>query len=218
MKSKSKIPSPLLFQVFDVKPRKSDARKVKIMEAVIECVATKGLEETTFDAIGKMVKMERTHVNYYFANRKELIKTAVRYAIALGQEITIQHVRKANTWRERLTAVIEGPFEWLEVYPKHTSILALFYYLCSYDEEFHALQTMIQTGGEERLASSFQSLVESEKLSAAQATDLARTIQSLMAGNLHFYYSCEYPLSLKQLKAKTVQISLNLADAALTPQ
>jgi len=215
MKPTSPLIGPLVSQVFDVKRTKGETRKIKIMEAVIECLATRGLEETTFEAIGKLVKMERTHVTYYFPNRKELIMTAVRYAVAIGQQITIGHVQKAKTWKERLKAVIEGPFEWIEKYPKHAPVMAFFYYLCSYDKDYRELQAAIQSGGEERLAATLQSLVDARKLSPAKATDLARTIQAHMAGTLHLFYSCDYPLTLKQLKTKTVEHAMALVEAAL---
>ena len=216
MKSKPKKKSPsALYRVIDGKPRKGESRKAKITEAVIECLARRGLEETTFDAIGKMVKMERAHVNYYFANRKELIKAAVRYAVGRGQEIIIGHVKKAQTWRDRVTVVIEGPFEWLETYPDHATVMVLFYYLCTYDEELRQLQSLIRVGGEERLSSCLQSLVEGGKLTSAKATSLARGIQTTMTGALILNFSCTYPLTLRQLRDKVVRESLAQVESCL---
>jgi len=212
---KKKKPTPALYHSLEAKPRKGESRKKLILEAVIRSLATQGLEATTFDAIGKMVKMERAHVNYYFANRKELIKGAVRYAVSLGQEIIIGHVKKATSWRERLTVVIEGPFEWLETYPDHATVMVLFYYLCSYDEEFRQLQSLIQAGGEERLYSCLQSLVDEKKLTSEKATSIARTIQNSMTGGMVMSYCCNYPLPRKQVKAKVVREALELVEKSV---
>ncbi len=209
---KTASPSPLVFQVFHTQHGKTEERKIRIMEAVIDLLATEGFDNTTFESIGKRVKMQRTHVNYYFSSRIELVKTAIRYAVALGQQITISHVQKASTWREQLTAVIEGPFEWVTRYPKHTAVMALFYQLCSYDGEFRALQNVIRAGGEDRLAACFQVPIESGKLNKKQARDLARTIQALMTGALVNSFASDYPLELPALKAQTVKTAFELLE------
>ena len=85
MKREGTISDALYFTPLPVKRKKSEERKLRIVEAVVECIATRGLEHTTFEVIGKMVKMERTHVSYYFSSRDELIKAAVRYVVAIGR-------------------------------------------------------------------------------------------------------------------------------------
>lgn len=209
---KMPLSEPLVFQVFHVKHSKTEDKKIKIMEAVIDLLASEGFDNTTFEAIGKRVKMQRTHVNYYFSSRLELVKTAIRYAVALGQQITIGHVQKAKNWREQLTAVVEGPFEWVTQYPKHTAVMALFYQLCSYDGEFRAIQNVIRSGGEERLAACFQVPIEAGHLTVKQARELARTIQALMTGQLVNYYSSDYPIPLAALKANTVKVAFDLLE------
>ncbi len=207
---KPPLTDPLVFQVFHATPSKTEDRKVRIMEAVIDLLATEGFDNTTFESIGKRVKMQRTHVNYYFSSRDELVKTAIRYAVALGQKITISHLQKANTWKEQLTAVVEGPFEWVTQYPKHAAVMALFYQLCSYDQEFRNLQNLIRQGGEDRLVACFLLPIESGKLTKKKAIDLARTIQSLMAGTLVHHFSSNYPVPLATLKANTVKTAFDL--------
>lgn len=205
--SRENPPHALYYQIFDIKPGRGEERKLKIIEAFIDCVASRGLDHTSFDTIGKMVRMNRTHVAYYFANRDELVRTAVRYAVAAGQHITIAHVEKANGWRNKLRAVIEGPFEWLDRYPKHAAVMALFYYICTYDASYRDLQNNIRTMGEQRILSCFNFL---PAVPDAQARELSRTIQSLMAGTLHNRFASDYPVSLDRLKAITVRTVMEL--------
>lgn len=199
--NKNEFPSALYFQIFDLKPGRGEERKIRIIEAFIELLASKGLENTSFDTLGKKVKMTRTHVAYYFANRDELIRTAVRYAVAVGQHITIGHVQEATTWREQLRCVVEGPFEWLEKYPSHASVMALFYYLCTYDPSYRELQNSIRSMGEQRILSCFKA----SSIPSSEAILLARTIQSLMAGTLHNYFASDYPMDLDKLRKHTVK-------------
>jgi AcrR family transcriptional regulator len=200
------------FQVFDMRPGKSEKRKIKIIEATIDSIAKVGFDGTTFDAIGKLVGMQRTHVNYYFSSRDELIKTAVRYAVALGQQITIGHVQKAKGWREQLKAVIEGPFEWMQRYPKHAPVMSVFYHLCSYDKDYRALQSLIRSGGEARLLACFDTHVERKLMTKKRALEQARAIQAMMTGNLIYSFTSDIPLTMAQLKAATVKSSLELVE------
>ena len=181
----------------------------------MDCVAVRGIEEMSFDVIGKMVKMERTHITYYFSNRKALIEGAIKYSVALGQEVIINKVGRAKNWEDRLKAVVEGNFEWFDHYPKHKSVTALFFYLCSYDREFRQLQNKIRIGGEERIAASFQSLVEMGKITEKEALKLSRIIQNQAAGILYYYVSTDYPLKLKQLKLRTVEFAVQLVKQAI---
>lgn len=215
MKRNRTISDALYLSLFPVKRKKSEERKLRIVEAVVECIATRGLEHTTFEVIGKMVKMERTHVSYYFSSRDELIKGAVRYVVAVGQEITIGHVKKAENWKDRFTAVIEAPFEWLKLYPNHAPVMGIFSYLATYNEEFRKLQNAVRTGGEERLLASLQPLVENGKLSKVHATELCRAIHGMLTGNITFYFSSDYPLTFEALKAKTVKAGFRLLDTYL---
>ena len=212
MTSRPPLSDALLFQVFDVKRSRSEERKIKILEAFIDSIATRGFDHTSFESLGKTVGMQRTHVNYYFNSRDELMTTAIRYAVALGQQITIEHVQKATNWKDRLKAVVEGPFEWLERYPKHGAVMALFYYLCAYDPNYRKLQNLIREGGEKRIVACFQTLVETGKVSSKKAIEIARTIQSLMAGNIVNYFAADYPVSLKVVKANTVKLARELIE------
>ncbi len=206
------LPEAFYFQVFDVRPGKGEKKKLKIIEATIDSIAKVGFDGTTFDSIGKLVGMQRTHVNYYFSSRDELIKTAVRYAVALGQQITIGHVQKAKGWREQLKAVIEGPFEWVERYPKHAAVMSVFYHLCCYDKAYRALQNTIRSGGEARLLACFDTLIEKKVTTKKRALEQARAVQAMMTGNLVYSFTSDIPLSFAQLKAATVKSALELVD------
>lgn len=196
----------LYFQIFGLKPGRGEKRRLAIVEAFVECLASEGLDKTSFEAIGKRVGMTRTHVAYFFANREELIFTTVRYIIATGQEILLGHLAKATTPDECLRAVIEGPFLWMEKHPHHSAVMGQFYYLCTYEKKFRDLQAMIQKGGEERLRACLSQMTD---LSPAAARSLARSIQALSAGTLNYYFSCDYGVPLPKLRADTVRAAMD---------
>jgi AcrR family transcriptional regulator len=206
-----KIPEALFFQVFDVKPGKHERKKIEILEAAIVCLAEVGFDRMTFEAIGKLTGMQRAHVNYYFSTRDDIMKSAVRYAVAIGQSIIIEHVQKAKGWKNKLRVVVEGPFEWLERYPKHASVMTILYHMCTYDPEYRKLQGEVRAGGEARLLACFEELIQEKKVTRKRALENARAIQAVMTGNILYGLSCEFPLSFKELKAWTVKLAIEMA-------
>ncbi|MBI3295829.1 MAG: TetR/AcrR family transcriptional regulator [Deltaproteobacteria bacterium] len=202
------FPHALYHQIFDIKPGRGEARKVKIVEAFIDLVASDGIDHISFETLGKRVKMNRTHVAYYFANRDELIRTAVRYAVAVGQHITIGHTQAATGWREKLECVVEGPFHWMERHPKHASVMGLFYYLCSCDPSYRELQNSIRSMGEARILS----CLKGSGLGHKRSVEVARQIQCLMAGVLNSFFSSDYPVPLAQLRRQTVKAAFDWVE------
>ena len=114
----------------------------------------------------------------------------------MAEEVTIGHVKKAENWKDRFTAVIDAPFEWMKAYPSHAAVMGIFTYLASYNEEFRSLQEPSLFGRGRATARSLQPLVESGKLSKVHATELGRTIHAMLTGNITFCFSSDYPLSL----------------------
>lgn len=214
--AQERIPDALFFRVFDVRPGKSEETKLRILQAAIELIATRGYEATTFDAIGKAVKMGRTHVNYYFTSREELLRTAVRYAIALGQQIIIEHVADSSDWHDRLRRVVEGPFKWLEKYPQHGPLMLIFYHRCATDEDHKKTQTMIRQGGEDRALACLEPLVLAGRLPKKRAKEIARTTQALITGFLLNYACSEYETTLSALQKLAVATAHELVENSLT--
>jgi AcrR family transcriptional regulator len=206
------FPTALYTQIFNVKPGRGEERKIRIVKTMIECLASKGLEETTFDVLGKKLKMRRTHVAYYFANRDELVMAAIRYVVAVGQSVSIEHSARAKDWRGRMKAVIEGPFEWLTQNPEHACVMTLLYNLASHSKPYRELQSTIRNMGEERMVS----CLEPSGIAVAKAREIARAVQAMMTGYLVGYFSSEYPIPLPKLKAQVVKLSFEWIDAELS--
>lgn len=208
----AEFPQALYYQIFNLKPGRGEERKMKIVLAAIDSLAEKGLEQTTFDSIGKRLRMRRTHVAYYFPNRDELVKACIRYVVAVGQSLIIDQAMATKNWKLRLKAVVEGPFDWLEANPKHASVMLLFYSLAGHSAEYRELQNSIRTMGEQRLASCLEPL----RVSGGEATarDLARQMQALMTGSVCLLFTSDYPVSIGKLKTQVYRTCLEWAENA----
>ncbi len=202
----NELPHPLYAQFFNFRPRKGDIRRARIIESAITCLSTLGVEATSFEAIGKQTGMLRAHVAYYYKDRRDIVRDAIKFCVATVQSITVEHVSAATTDKERLVAFIEATFEWAEKFPKHLNLILLMYYYASYDPTYRKLHTEIRELGAQRIGAIVKPLV-SEKRSVDYRI-VAKRIQYLITGNLVEYASTTPSVSLAKLKTQTIKEAL----------
>ncbi len=215
-KKKTELPvaSPLIFARIDsTRLTKGEKRKQLILDAMIDAIAKKGLDETSFDTIGKTTKMLRTHVSYYFSNREEMIRSTFEYTIQSLQRVTVAYIEGAKNDKQRFQRTIEAPFVWLKKYPKFGPVIALMYYYCAHKASFKPLQDMLRQMGEKRHVGCLEPWVQAKKITRAQAVALARLIQTIQTGYLVQYFNSHYPHSIDQLKNMTVATAFKLLDS-----
>lgn len=196
----------LYFQIFGMKPGRGDEKRIRILEAFIDQLATRGLDNVSFESIAKKVGMIRTHVAYYFANRDEMIKTAIRFSISSSQQEMIGKLELAKGWRERLEIVVTGPFLWLEKKPKHAAIQALYIYLCMFDSRYRELQTSIQKMGEQRIQAA---IADVPGMTELQSLRLARLMQATIAGMLQMSFASDYPWDREEVRTNLVRACIS---------
>ncbi len=183
----------LTFELLSPKMTKGQERKIEIIKSAIKIIATKGIEETSFESIGKPIKMSKTHVAYHFKNKEDIIFKAIEYIINQGQTLTAQKVLKAapNT-QEQIAAIIDSAFEWALKYPDAMGVYLLFFYYSRIHENYRELQEKIRNTGLERLDSILKGNPKlSSEDSAESRQKLAATIQSLIAGSLMYLFTTE---------------------------
>lgn len=145
MAKEPKEESLLLYQqTVPFRMRKGDLRKLEIVQAALKCVGTVGVEDTSFESVGKLCGLARPHVAYYFPRRSELIEAAIRYAYAGGQQAAIEAVSRVEGVKPRLTAYVKAIFTWLAEHPHHRATISLLVYLASYSKEYRKLSTELK--------------------------------------------------------------------------
>ena len=118
----------ILDSILDFGHRTQDVRRTVILQAVIEIMATSGIDELTFERIGKRVKMARSHVVYYFSDRDALVESAILFVALTAQEFIVQKLKDETNWRNLLSGYIEANFEWIAENRSHASVFLLMYY------------------------------------------------------------------------------------------
>jgi AcrR family transcriptional regulator len=198
------LTNPLYARFLDFKPRKRDIRKATILEATIECIATIGVENTSFDSVGKRAEMIKAHVAYYFPNRNLLIEDALKFAIATVQSVTVEFVVAEPDPEKHLPAFVRGTFAWLERYPKQASAILLLYYYGSFDKNYRKLHTQVRNLGYERLQAIVAFTFPKTKKGADGAKRYAKYIQNIMTGNIVDFLTADGEISLGELLETTL--------------
>src|SRR3989338_3165884 len=97
---------------------RGDLKKVEIIKMVIMLIASKGIEQTSFENVGRPLGMTKANVAYYFLNKEEMIQYAIKYITVTAQQITVSEIEKATTHKERIEAYVKGTFRWAKEYPE----------------------------------------------------------------------------------------------------
>ncbi len=172
-----------IYELFEFKPRKGDLKKMEIILAAIECIATIGFEKTTYEAIAQKIDTRRAHVAYHFKDKADIFEACVKYIMASYQQTSIKRIEEAKDGLEMLVNYAEAPFLWAEENPEQLSVMLLFYYLCTVDPKYKELHTTIRSGGVERIQYILTNQL-TKKIPVKEAAVMAKTIQNLVSGTI----------------------------------
>lgn len=203
-------------RILDLQPTKGDRKRMMLLEALIDALAEDGWENVSFETLGRRVDMQKGHVAYYFPTREDMIHLAVRYAFAVGQEMTIVRVAGDARWEDRMRGWVEAPFDWLVKYPKHSAVVRLLFYLASYDDRFRQLNTQIRSMGVERASWLLEEKFRG-RLGPAKRRTLAKEIQELITGAILGHVSIDSDETLTDVRDRTVSAVFRTLELLVGP-
>ena len=172
-----------LFELFEFKPRKGDLKKMEIVLTAIECISSIGFEKTTYEAIAQRMGTRRAHIAYHFKDKDSIFAACIKFIMANYQQTSLKHIEGAKTGEEMLTRYAEAPFIWAEENPSQLSVMLLFYYLCSINENYQKMHADIRSGGAARIEFILTTKL-THNYSLKEARPLAKTIQNLVSGTI----------------------------------
>lgn len=193
----------LYSQILEFRPRKADLRRMAILDAVIDCIAEKGILALTAQEVGRLAKMRRSHVTYYFPNQDTMVEAAIKFVVSTGQEITIAHVAAAKEPEAQLKAMVRATFTWFERHPKHAAVMLLLHYYGTCDKRYRKLNTQIRTAGENRLEAILRGRPAKKAKGLPSARDLSVALRAFLAGSLNNIFSGEVSVDYDKERAAT---------------
>ncbi|MBL6990222.1 MAG: TetR family transcriptional regulator [Bacteriovoracaceae bacterium] len=172
---------PEIFKLFDFRPRKGDLKKLEIIRATIECLASVGLENTTYEAIAVKINTRRAHVAYHFNDKQKLYDAVIKYIVATHQQIALDLVAKAKNGKDLFLKYVEAPFVWAKKHPEQASVFLLFYYLCTLKGEYLKLHKQIRGGGADRMTYILTTKMN-KRITKAKAKYISKIVQDMING------------------------------------
>ncbi len=192
--------SVLTYQSVPLALSRGDLRKKAIVEATVSILANQGVQNLTFEAIGKSCRIGKSHVAYHFPSLEELLTTCVSYVYSVGQKIVSDFIVEEKQSAKLLQAYIKGTFHWVEIHPEHASIAALLLYLATWDKQYRDIHSEIKSVGRDRIVAL---LHESTGKTLKSHLALADTIQSLLMGKILYFSSTKNRHEFRQVKVET---------------
>ncbi len=152
MATKKKTSDQALRQVLEVQPRKGDLRKAEIIKQVVECIGDIGIEETSFESVGKRLKIRRSHVAYYFKDRQDMLMLAVRYIYSVWQQYTVFKIDAISNQADLPLVQAHALIDLAKEYPSHVKVQMWLYYACVHNTELREFLVNAREMGRERMA------------------------------------------------------------------
>ena len=177
---------------------KGDAKKAKIIEATIRCIANYGIEKTSFEKVGKEAGITKAHVNYYFKEKSDLLRATLEFVRVNAQEVTTAHLGSLKTPESIVKGINDVSFKWAEDFPEHVAVLGLMHYYCIVNPKFKDFNTQARNTARERMAEALA--IHRPDLSARELKKLAYSVNSLITGFILESSTSDLEASLKQLK------------------
>ncbi|MCB0403750.1 MAG: TetR family transcriptional regulator [Bdellovibrionales bacterium] len=178
---------------------KSELRRAKILDAAIKIIAKKGVSTLTFERVGKMAGMARSHVIYYYSNRDTLIIEAIRFATMNAKEIILAHLGETSSGEAALVKYIEGNFRWVTQEAHDLSLYCLLYYQSTIEKKYSELHEEIREVGYEIVRKILGSI---EGIPASAVPDLSVNILGVITGNIVDAVSLDRQHLLRSVRLK----------------
>jgi AcrR family transcriptional regulator len=146
---------PLYFRLMESRPKEWSMPKLDILHALVESLATDGVENINLEKLSKSLGMARSHVAYYFKDRDVLFRSALEFIAFTAQQVTIELWMKAPT-EKKVEAIVDGAFAWAERLPTHAVAFGLLQYYASFKKPYRAMMSHIRGEGRMRLRESIK--------------------------------------------------------------
>ena len=181
--SKERESKDIVSYLFKVGTGKGELKKLEIIKATIECLATLGIDKTTFDSIAKKIGTRKAHIAYYFPNKSDIYVEAIKYIYTFLLNFTENSLKNSTGGIDLFIKYIQASFRWGNLYPNQAKLLTLFYYLCSLDSVYKDLHARIQNNNEGQIGAIIRSELGLE-YTEDELKMTARILQHVFNGEL----------------------------------
>jgi TetR/AcrR family transcriptional repressor of bet genes len=158
------------------RPGMAEKRRRALIGAALREIADRGSLDVTVAQIASRAGVSSALAHHYFGGKEDLILATMRHLLAEFGAAVVAGLRRADTPRARLTAIVRGSFgpeqfhratvsAWLTFYAKALSSpgaerLLLIYQLRLHSNLVDALKRLVPAGPAERIAEGAGALID----------------------------------------------------------
>ncbi len=177
----------------------------------MKSVALRGLESTTFKALGADLKTNHSHLFYYFASKEELFEACLRWVHGKIQDRIVSELsaHSDHSIKVRIQAYISAIFDCLQENPHFASTIVVSMHYAHYDDKYAQFYNRLRDGARNRIAE----ILAPCRLSEEKRRSIAHSLFMLIIGNI-IGQVCEKPREpIAKLKKRLIQSALKLAES-----
>lgn len=177
-----------LYDVLKQHESAGERTRLRITAACIDVLATKGLDGTTYQAVGDRCGLPKAHIAYYFSNRSALIMGAMEAVAATAQQLTVECLKNTgNDPYANIEGIARAAFAWAERFPTHVPVLIAFQSIAQLNADARRLNRQIRIMGVRRILAAIDSIPELAKTPHSDRVTAAQEIQFLILGSIMWF-------------------------------
>jgi AcrR family transcriptional regulator len=160
----------------------SQKKRILIIESALLLVTEEGIKSLNLTKLSKSSGVSKALIRYHFPDLKLIMMEIFKVMAQVGQSYTVDHISKAKSPKEELSAMILAAFLWARDYPAYCQFITIMYHEATIDPQVRKLHSQILGAGLVRLKTIIKNL--RPKLKQPQVLHLAEGIQNLIMASI----------------------------------
>lgn len=171
--------------IFKTTPTKGERKKMEIVAAAAKLFGEKGIDATGYDDLSKALNTTRSHINYHFKDRDDLLVAVIKYMMAQGHEYTFQRLGGTIESKKLISSYLDGYYDFFVHHAHYRPVIVYFYYEATRPGILHDLQSSIRMQGQQRIQELLRQVLLSQNKRIPKDLDaIAYQCQVMMVGGL----------------------------------
>jgi AcrR family transcriptional regulator len=178
------IKSTIYQTLFQPEQGRSNLTRIRIANAVIDCLNHEDLTRLNFLTISKKANVSRTILVRYFPTEEDLLMFTTRYIRAIYQEYVVSRLDVSKGSEKLLADYIRYAMLWVQEMNSHANAWVMVYYLSAVNKTFRRVHTELTTQGAQRVTAIVETGVREGVFRCEKPAETAREIHLLLSGSV----------------------------------
>lgn len=155
----------------------------------IGVINSKGIENATFENIGKAAGYPKSQIAYHFPKKEFLMQAMMEFIIKGMQSTNSTTLKGLDDPTLKVESIIRNTFTWARQNPDQLGAYLSCYKLCGTHPKLQSAFAMATEIGLARIYDSLEKASKRKRISTKSLMQSARAIRSLMVGSIFDFYA-----------------------------